>query len=339
LGKGYTELIKKNFKTLPDEELLKIVKIDFKDYTPEAISLAVEELKLRGISVEEDNDTKPNKTLPKGVFASKSYSFYSADKSKAAAAALIGFVIRAALVINIFVDILNPITTKISVVPFLGSNIFLRGYDFNNTSDWADKNNIFLFTNISMILITILAIVVFLITLFLRSTSKYDKKSKLRVTAIYFLFFILILAVKLVPQEIVSHRFSPYLDQYLAATEAIPDKNAPIHGKMAVIDSNDGRLDFVHFWLNKDRFASKPEEAGTVILLDRSLNNMGQYTSGGDAWMEYCSYSVIDVATGRILYKGEFQSEGVPSTTHNYSESRYINYNEVIDYFNNLKIQ
>jgi len=177
------------------------------------------------------------------------------------------------------------------------------------------------------------------LNLSLRSASKYDKKSKRRVTAIYFLLFVLILSAKIAPREIISHRFSPYMDQYLAATETSPDGDVYIQGKAVVIDAYNNKLDLAHFSLNKDRFASKPEEASTIILLYRSLNNAGRYTSGGEAWMEKCIYSIIDAKAGRIIHQGEFHSEAVPYSTYNYSESRYINYNEVIDYFNDLKIK
>ena len=106
--------------------------------------------------------------------------------------------------------------------------------------------------------------------------------------------------------------FKPHLAEYLAPTNG-PVAQGPLKGKVIVLDRVKGDVDWdVFFDLPADLRAGKPEEVGTVVVIDWSKEKIDEYKNGAPAYMQAGKVTVIDHARRAVVASSEFKGAEPP---------------------------
>jgi hypothetical protein len=97
-----------------------------------------------------------------------------------------------------------------------------------------------------------------------------------------------------------------------AATEQL-DATPTLHGKLVLLkkdDSGRGEVDSMQLDLEKPHVATRPEEVGTVILIERGKQVAGKYEkTGSTAYQRTCDLTLVDVARKVVVARKHFTGD------------------------------
>ena len=106
--------------------------------------------------------------------------------------------------------------------------------------------------------------------------------------------------------------FKPHMAEYLAPTNG-PLGQGPAKGKMIVLDRKTGDVDWdVFFALPDGLRADRPEDVGTVVLIDWSKEQIDQYKNGAPAYRQSAKATVIDHARRAVIGTTQVQGTEPP---------------------------
>ncbi|MDA1132006.1 MAG: hypothetical protein O2905_02125 [Proteobacteria bacterium] len=99
-----------------------------------------------------------------------------------------------------------------------------------------------------------------------------------------------------------SNDFTGDVAQYIVEpNEELPFGGYIRHGKVLVIDVDNGVLDPIHDRLPKEIRARTPDEVGTVALVECLHTEVGTYFFWAKGYSTYCDATLIDWPTRQIL--------------------------------------
>lgn len=93
-----------------------------------------------------------------------------------------------------------------------------------------------------------------------------------------------------------------------------------IKGKVIPIDMTANTVDYIYFDLPDELRPAKPEDVGTVVLLQWGKNQVGTYTGGSAAYQQTVQVTVLDKDTRDIIGQQSF-SGSMPPQRKKSSES------------------
>ena len=105
--------------------------------------------------------------------------------------------------------------------------------------------------------------------------------------------------------------FKAHMTEYLAPPTG-PVAGGPSKGKMIVIDRKAQAVDDLFFELPDALRAGKPEEVGTVVLIDWSKEKIDQYKNGAPAYQHSAKVTVIDHAARAVIGSSDFKGDEPP---------------------------
>jgi hypothetical protein len=106
------------------------------------------------------------------------------------------------------------------------------------------------------------------------------------------------------------------LAQSYAQTPGEPDGGEPrVVGKVLPINLDGRKPDHLYFDMPEGMRAAKPEEVGTVVLLNWGKEQVGTYTGGGAAYQQTCQVTVVNHKTKKVIVSQMFLGGEPPQTT------------------------
>jgi hypothetical protein len=139
-------------------------------------------------------------------------------------------------------------------------------------------------------------------------------------------------------------KFKSHLGEYTAqpSRPAAAPASPYVKGKVIPVEFKDGAkdIDWIYWDMPKDLRADNPDEVGTVVWLEWSDKQVGEYTDNSKALVWLCKVSVIDLGAKTLVGQRDFQGSDPPQSdsgsgdVHGSKPTK-----EIVDYLKNLPRQ
>jgi hypothetical protein len=132
--------------------------------------------------------------------------------------------------------------------------------------------------------------------------------------------------------------FASHISEFLAAPKKGGAAGQKVRPPVLPIDTRERRVDRLYFELPKSLRATSADAVATVVWLEWREQEVGEYSKGVPACVEFCEVTVIDRAQWAVVAEKEFKG-GDPPKAISQNLSKGVGprpYKEITDYVTSL---